>query len=273
MGSGSFGGGGGGGAAWGGGGSPVINAPMISFHGGRPKATPGGGKGGGGGGGAGGGGGSGGASGGAATPAQDTVHDALKKQLQSGNPYAARQFCSPLTDTVYRALFELKVIFFVNRDWNPIKKKYGVGPEAGCLSTLARVIVDRASSSDPDKRVRQVIQLVLDDFLVRALRGKLNTYLTGDSADVFAHLDPKIFESTSGYFLGFLLLEMVRKTVERPTAELGDRIGDAAQKVADDVIEAFRRTFYQVKGTLYNDLFKVASENREWFFDKLKGGL
>jgi hypothetical protein len=260
---------------------------MIEFHGGRPRARRGGGGGGGkgdkrgaGGGSGGGSGGSGGGGkggsgggGGMAAPAQNTVRNALKKLLQFGNPYVTQQFCSPLTDAVYRTLFTLKVIFFVNRDWSPIKKEYGVGPDSGCLSTLARVVVDRAAAKEPDKRVRQVVQLVLDDFLVRTLRGNLNTYISGNAEDVLARLDRKIFDKAPGYFLGFLLLEMVRKTVERPLAELGDRLNDAAQDVADDIIKAFDSTFYGVKGTLYDDLFKKACENREWFFDKLKGGV
>jgi hypothetical protein len=292
MGSGSFGGGGGGGGAWGGGGSPVISLPMIEFHGGRPKARPGSG-GGGGGGTAGGGGGGGGTAGGgggggrtaggggsgvatagvtADTAALDTVRDALKKQLQFGNPYVTRQFCSLLTDAVYRTLFELSVVFFVNRDWRPIEHKYGVGPGPGCLNALARVIVDRATVTEPDKRVRQVVQLGLDDFFVRALRGNLSTYIGGNAEEVLARLDRKVFDSTSGYFLGFLLLEIVRKTVERPSAEFGDGLRHAAQRVADDLVEAFRRKFYQVNGILYNDLFRVACENREWFFAELRKG-
>lgn len=278
MGSGSFGGGGGGGAAWGGGGTPTVDLPMITFENGRPKATRGsrrGGAGGGGGGPGGGGegaGGGGGGAGGAAGQAQDTLRNALKKQLQFGNPYVTRQFCSPLTDAVYRTLFDLSVIFFINRDWTPIEKKFGVGPGPGCLNALARVIVERAAVNEPDKRVRQVVQLVLDDFFVRALRGDLSTYIGGNAEAVFARLDPKVFKSTSGYFLGFLLLEMIRKAVERPSSELGDGLREVAQKVADDVVEAFRRTYFQENVVLYNDLFKVACENRDWFFGELRKG-
>lgn len=242
MGSGTFGGGGGGGGAWGGGGAPTISVPQITFRGGRPIA---------------GGGGAGGA-----------VRDALRKQLQFGDVLATRTFCSPLTDAVYRAIFDVNVVSVLNRDWRPIEKKYGVGPGPGCLVALSIAIVDRAAGNEPDKRVIEYVRGALDEFFITALRNDMNTFLHGDAEAVFARLDPKVFVSTSAYFLGGLLLQMVLKTIERSASQA--ELKAAAMNVADRVIDAFKATFLHKDGVLYNDFYQVACKNQPWFFTQLR---
>jgi len=188
--------------------------------------------------------------------------------------FLIRLFGSPVTRMTYEHLFTLNVEIFENRGWNGIEKRYGVKGGSQCLYIWATVIAAKYDSEEPDEKVRDTVQVALEDFLVHALNMDADVYRDGTSDKILARLDDRIFKSTSAFFLGHLIWRMLERHGEAMPDDVEIQLVDVAQDKADEIVRGFDNKFhnkvYGDKRITHRDLFLIIQENMPWFIEELR---
>ena len=241
MGTGSFGGGGGGGG--GGLGSGGLG-PSFQSSDGKPVSV---------------------------APNLDVVSAEVTSVFKKLNKdYIAKQFGSDLIRSIFEELF---VFGEAVKSANPcaaLKAKYGVSQGEGFLQNWVSLVMKKYSAAEPNVKVRDVARMTIDGFLTKAIGDDEDLYLDGTCQEVVAKIDRNIFHSTSGHFLGLMIWRVVEREYERQQPRVQVRFEEAAQKLANGVIEAFKGRFVDPKNAEYKDFFRVVQENPDWFVQELK---
>jgi len=201
----------------------------------------------------------------------------LKKSVQEifvklarNREYVLGQVASPLVDAVYRELFRLKVELVDNKTWEGLRSAYGVNDGPGCLQRWVRAVLAMHEQLEADQRLRGMLRVALDDFLLRALRNDIDIFSEADSKAVLKKLDASVFKSTSGYFLGLLLGGLLGRETERLAEAAELDIQEIAQKRADLIVASFEQEYCGQNQVTYRDLFTVIRRNADWFIEKMK---
>jgi hypothetical protein len=247
MGSGSYGGGGGGGSGSGvgrGGGGGAGGLGSIQFGGGVLKDS--------------------------VVGASEVENDIKRILSNLPREYIQKQFCNPLIRFVYEQLFRLSVELFQNKSWSGVEKRYGVADQEGCLNRWANAVITQVQEQEPNQKIREVARSSLEDFLLLALDNDLDLFLKGTSKKVLQDLNQKIFDSTSAYFLSFMIWRIVEREKERLPSVKEALLRTAAQQRADRIVNSFKNKFYAKEQTTYRDLFRVLCENFDWFLPELR---
>jgi hypothetical protein len=233
MGTGTFGGGGGGG----GGGGPALRGPEILK----------------------------------APPPIDELRGLIQQILGGLNrDYLTAQFCSPLIRAVYEEIFRLSVEAFQNHTWKGLARDYGVSDGPGCLAEWVQEVLRRHNAEEPNEKVREVASVCLEDFVMKALGDNPDLYLSASAEEVLATLDRKVFESTSGHFLGTLIWRVVEREGERLPPAFETRVSEGATQIADRIVKSFEENFYAKDQVTHRDLLRIVSENFSWFLKGLR---
>lgn len=241
MGTGSFGGGGGGG---GGGGSQLSGG----YHSENGRLVP-------------------------TTAPRDRVEKDVRKVFSKlPKEYLLQFFASPMVNEAYGRLFDLSFQVFVNHSWTNIAERYGITGKAGCLSDWGNAVIAETQTLDSNQKVRETVQVCLEDFLLRALDNDLDLFLHGSSDDIMSHLNQKVFNSTSGHFLGTLIWRVLERQSERLPENAETQLREVAQIIADRSIRQFEGKFRSDAANRigYQQLFNVVSDNAEWFLRGLR---
>jgi hypothetical protein len=183
--------------------------------------------------------------------------------------YVLRMFCSPMIRAVYEFLFEVAVHVFQNRSWKGLDDRFGV-PVGPGMSRWITAVLANYDAGEGDQKVIANARLALEDFFLAALNNDTDLFNSGTAERILSALDKKIFESTSGYFLGFLLWRVIDGELEAPAATTEHHLLTITQKLADRIIHSFESKFYAKGQTTYRDLFEIVQENPEWFCDLLR---
>ena len=247
MGSGSGGGGGSGaGAGGGGGGGTWSAAGRYEFHGRTAAERQG-----------------------SENRLQKSVRETFAK-LARNREYVLSQVANPLVEAAYHELFRLKIELVDNKAWTGVRSAFGVEDGPGCLQRWVRAVLAAHQQLSADQRLRAMLRVALDDFLLKALQDDLDAFADGDSKAVMAKLDTRVLKSTSGYFLGFLLGRLLYRETERLAEAAEMDIQGVAQEKADVIIGSFEQKYHDKNQTTYRDLFSVIRQNPDWFIEKLK---
>lgn len=184
--------------------------------------------------------------------------------------YALKLFRSSMMEAVYSALFELSVHIFQNRSWGKVTERFEVRGGPGCLFRWVHAVLQQAEADEPNTKFREIAQLALEDFVIRALGSDPDLYMAGSGDQIVAALDKRVFDSTSGFFLGFLLRRMIEREFGAVSENTEQQIGTIAQQLADRIVGSFESKFYAKGQTTHRDLFRVIQENPDWFWDLLR---
>lgn len=194
------------------------------------------------------------------------IFESLSRDAKS---YEIRQFCSTLIVHVFEALFRFPVAI-QDRSWSIVGDLLGVDDKAGCLARWVDGLI--ASVPESDRRIRETARVCLEDFLITALRNKIDLYFRGTGPQIIAALDPSVFNHTANRFLGWLIFRVVERERERMPALKEPALRQAARNLADGVVDAFKQKFHAKDQVTYRQLFRVFSENPDWLRQQLRGG-
>jgi hypothetical protein len=131
-------------------------------------------------------------------------------------------------------------------------------------------VIARFQKEEPNKKAREIARFCLEDFLMFALENDYKMFLSGSSKDVIGKLRRKVFDSTSGYFLGFMIRRIVERQREKLTESREKHLREAAQKKADRIVKSFENKFRVKDQITHRDLFRVICENPDWFTEQLR---
>ena len=184
--------------------------------------------------------------------------------------YLEKQFCNPLIRSVYEQLFRLSVEIFQNKSWHGVSRHYGVPDGPGCLVRWSRAVLDNFRQTEPNRKAQEIAQMCLEDFLILALDDDPDPFVDGSSEKILSKLNQRIFNSTSGYFLGLLIWHVLRREKERVPEATETRLRQASQARADRIIASFESKFRHKDQTTYRDLFRIICENLDWFMTELR---
>ncbi len=239
------------------------------------SGSSGGGGGGGGGGGSGGGGYGGYKYGGGGAKAVSKPMDAQKQAFQGvisklAQEYLLSYFDNPLVRDAYRNLFLIGVDLNQNKAWDGIKERHGVDGGAGCLRALANKIVDQAGLAGVTSKAKADCRVAVEDFLMRAVGGRLSVFWKGNAADVLKNVDANAFKSTSGYFLGGLINKVMEREEQALPPDAKASLLTMSQSKADEIIHSFESRFKDVNQVSYRRLFDVIHDDPAWFVAQLR---
>jgi GGDEF domain-containing protein len=248
MGSGSYGGGGGGAASRGGGGGGFFGgARGYHFDGGIAVAG---------------------------VTSQNKIEkgarECLTRLSRNSKDYLVSQFCSPMIRGIFEHLLLLPAPIFQSRTWDNFAKRYGVGNGPGCLVEWADRVATKVEGEEPNAKVRETARVSLDDFLVTALDNDFDIYLQGNGEAIVSQLNPEIFKSASGYFIGKLVWRVLEREGERLPESEEVQLQEVAQRIADRLVEQFEHKFYARDQVTHRDIFRVFGENQEWLVQELR---
>ena len=203
--------------------------------------------------------------------------DEVRKQARSifsalskTKDYLISRCTSPLIQSIYDQLFQLKVEVFQNRSWNGVVRAYGVGAGRGCLAEWVDAVLLALQTQELDQTIREIARVSLEDFLMRALGDDPDLYIDGDADQILNALRVDVFDSASGHFLGALLHEILRREQEGLPPETAVRLEQAAQQTADRVVHAFEGTYYRRSQVTHRDLFRIFSKHPDWLREELR---
>jgi hypothetical protein len=186
--------------------------------------------------------------------------------------YALKMFGSPMVRGLYEDLFELAVHIFQNRSWQGLEERYGVPGGPGCLLAWAQSVIARRRSEEPNFKISETAGLALEDFLMAALGNEIDRYVSGDTTEILEHLDKNRFDSTSSYFLAFLIKRTLAREPSFATVPEGTeaQISQIAEQTADRIVRSFESKFYGKQQTTHRDLFRLIQEQPDWFLEQLR---
>ncbi len=184
--------------------------------------------------------------------------------------YALKMFCSPLIQAVYAHLFELSVHIFQNRSWKTVTERFGVPSGPGCMLQWVNAVLAQSEGQESNSKVRDTARIALENFVVAALGNDSDLYIYGTAEQILNALDKKVFDSTSGYFLGFLLHRVIERELEAMTENTEQQIAGVTQQLADKIVHSFESKFWAKDQTTHRDLFRVVQENPDWFWNLLR---
>lgn len=184
--------------------------------------------------------------------------------------YVEKQFCNPMIRAVYEQLFNLHVEVFQNRSWEGVAKRYGVPDGPGCLRRWSRAVISQYQTVETNRKAQEVARICMDDFLMLSLNNDVDLFISGSSEEVLKKLRQKVFDSTSGCFLGLMIWRIVERERERLSESKETQLREAAQKRADYVVRRFENKFYAKEQITHRDLFRVICENLDWFMEELR---
>lgn len=199
---------------------------------------------------------------------------ALSGVLKKLRPeYLQEQFIDSLAREVYRALSLLNVDLCINRSWNGIRNRLGVGGGRGCLTELAAAIV--GGTADRNRKSRAFVRIALENFLLRAVGDDPALLTSATADDVIRAVDAGVFEHASALFLGDLLYEVVRGEERALPAEVKAGLRPVVQQRADRIVADFGERFRgkplgDIKQVSHRDLFDVIASQKDWFVDQLR---
>lgn len=193
----------------------------------------------------------------------------------SGQLQFLNQFSSPILNHAYKALFDLSFDLFQRKSWDKIQEKYGIDAGAGCLRRWVTSVLDEHKEDTPDNR--KLAKIVLDSFLIKALKNNFDTYLEGDANTILKAANRKIFDSTSSNFLGLVLGQSLKGQIHGINVKNEDFIQTSATLQANKIIYHFEKQFkdkpYKSVGidqVSYHNLFDVFSQEKEWLKKEFK---
>jgi hypothetical protein len=199
---------------------------------------------------------------------EKTLRNLRRRKLP--RDYVLKMFGSPMVRALYEELFEFSVHIFQNRSWSGIASRYGVPAGRGCLLAWINKVVRQAGESEPNSKISDTARLALEDFLVAALGNNLDLYTSGSDKDVLNALDKKKFDSTSAYFLGFLIRRTLERELETAVAVAEQQVRPIAQNVANEIVRNFENKFHAKGQTTHRDLFRIIQEQPGWFLKQFR---
>ena len=147
-------------------------------------------------------------------------------------------------------------------------RAYNVPDGPGCLAELASAVIAK-HATEGIEAYREVAGSAVLDVLLAAVGDDDDLFLEGDAVAVLAKIDPRVFSTLSGHFIG----SVMHRALLRELPPLDEReapvLRDAAQERADFIIDRLEDKF---KGTqaLHRQMLKLAAENEDWFEAKLR---
>lgn len=198
------------------------------------------------------------------------VQKTLRRLSKYSHGYLDGQFGSPLVRSIYEEVFSFRRSTYSEDPCGALAEEYGIQDGPGFLLRWVDALMEKYQDLESDIKVQGTARTCLEDFLVKALGDNLDLYLTGTCSETLARLDPKIFRSTSGYFLGNLVWRVLERECERQQPEVEVQIRRESQVLADRVIASFEERFLRKGSTGYRDLFRVIQENPDWFRKELR---
>jgi hypothetical protein len=184
--------------------------------------------------------------------------------------YLEMQFCNQLVRSAYEQLFRLSVEIFQNKSWAGVAKYYGVAEGAECLRRWSSAVIAKYQAEEQNRKAQEVARVCLDDFLMLALDNDYDLFLSGSCNEVLRALNRKIFDSTSGYFLGLMIWRIVEREREGHPERIETYLRKSSQRRADKIIRSFEYKFKDRNQTTYRHLFRVICENFDWFLGELR---
>jgi len=170
----------------------------------------------------------------------------------------------------YEALHVLHVELVQSQSWAGVDARFGVRGGRGCLRALADVL-----SASVHPRPQAPLHAALMDFFKRAVGGNPIVAQAGDSGEVIAALKPQIFQSTSAYFFGSYLFELLRLEDSRLTKLGRDRLREFSLRKANQVTGAFKSSFagrpWKGRPQIgFSSFFEVLGGESEWLVAQLR---
>lgn len=188
--------------------------------------------------------------------------------------YLSKYISSPLAGAIYRELFLLNVDLVTNHSWTGIQQRLGVKGGAGCLGGIAHTLMARYGSMERDKRVQDTMSLAVEDFLTRAVGDDPDILLSGSSTDVLNAVDSRVFASTAGFFLSFVIQHMLEREHERLGPEGKAQLRSLAEAQANRIWARFDRDY---RGKPFGNIPQVSAANllhviseEGWFAEEIK---
>ncbi len=103
-----------------------------------------------------------------------------------------------------------------------------------------------------------------------AVGNDLDLLLDGTSKEILPKLRRKVFDSTSGHFLGLMLWHIIDREKERLPLPKEVQLKKVTQQMANSLVRAFEHKFYAKEQTTHRDLFRVFCENFDWLLRELR---
>lgn len=203
------------------------------------------------------------------------VSRALGALTKNSKEYLKAQFGSEMTRRIYEHLFDLNFQLIQNNSWKGIEAKYGISAGVGCLKTWANQVLEECEVYESNDKVRDVVKASLKDFLVRALGGNEEVFMSGNADDIFKNLRENVFKNTSGNFMSLLMWHMFEKQGEPFLPSVNRELQKVALDKSNSVIDHwFKPNFLHKKisdHTLtFGDFFRVVQGNLPSFLKEVK---
>ncbi|MDX8501809.1 hypothetical protein RFM99_25765 [Mesorhizobium sp. VK4C] len=198
-----------------------------------------------------------------AAKADQLVRDTLKGRNVGG--FLLKVLTSATVNGCFDDLFKLSAML---RDgqWEPIAAEFGIGNGPGCFADLASRMLERNQGGG--ETAREVANSTILDVLI-AVCGSDDLFLDGTADQILASVHVEVLDSLSGHFLGALLWRDLQRELPPLQAAEIPVVKDAAQRLADHLIERFDRRFH-ADGVSHRDLLRTVTDNQQWTLDKLR---
>jgi hypothetical protein len=201
------------------------------------------------------------------------VRKRVKYKLNKiSNQYLDNQFGSKLTLTAYQELFTFKRIALSISPCEELRLIYEIDTGPGFLIRWINFVVDSCSSEEHNTKIRDTVQITLEDFFITALgddTNAINLFLVGDCPDILAKIDKEIFEHIAGFFLSKMIWRVLEREIEAQPDKVQNLYREISEDIADEIIKSFEVNYKSGKIS-YSDLFRIIQQNLDWFRRELR---
>ncbi|QHT65326.1 hypothetical protein GXP67_00875 [Rhodocytophaga rosea] len=199
------------------------------------------------------------------------AQEVFEKLSSVGKSYFKDQISNSLVRGVYSSLFDLSRELRIVRSWSTTQTFDKVDGGPGCLQNWVNKVI-KENAGKENSKVKGVVRMALESFVLRALGDNLDVYIDGDIDDVRKHLNYNVFQSISGYFLGFVLYELLKRESEGMNDFDQDCLREIAQAKANQLIKDFEDKFLHnkheelnINQITYSNLFDLFACEYKWF--------
>jgi hypothetical protein len=184
--------------------------------------------------------------------------------------YIKLMFGSRIARSIFEEVFQFNDCLNTNNPLETVLKLYAIPDGPGYLVRWIYRIMEQYKSQEPVEKVRRTVKVCLDDFFIRALNDDIQLFSNGTLKDVLKNIDSGVFKSTSGYFLGFFVWNLLLREFGNLAEEIQSTLHLQAQKLADKIILDFEQNYLAKNGNHYRDLFRIIQEEPDWFRKELR---
>jgi hypothetical protein len=210
------------------------------------------------------------------TVSKEVKNSKIKKELHlefrklgKSREYLLQFFLSPLAEKVYLTMHDFYRRVTSGDPESAPPKFYGISSHAGFIPQLVEYILVDGSKLEPNVKVREVVRMTVEDFLLTAIGNDPELYVDGSYDQVMTKLDLDFFRYTSNNFLGSLIWHILAREIERMQPASENKVREQCRQLGEKIAIQFNLDFLGDSGKGYERLFGLLREKPEWILKEL----